>query len=247
MLGTLYVIGVGPGDPELMTLKAVRIIKETEVICAPKGREEGVSLAMAIVGKVVDLQGKDIIEGHFPMMKTKRQGSGIRGQGAGQADELDSKWKLTGTAISERLQQGKDVVFITLGDPTIYSTFFYLHERLVALHPGLQVQLIPGVSSVNASAARAGVSLALADEKIAILPANYLGDLREIFTRFDSVVLMKVNKVWDKVYEILKEMGLVEKSVCVSRAAMEDEEIFYDINNIKQDELNYFSILIVRK
>jgi precorrin-2/cobalt-factor-2 C20-methyltransferase len=139
------------------------------------------------------------------------------------------------------------MAFITIGDPTIYSTFFYLYDRLLDANPDLDIEIIPGVSSINASAARAKVSLGLADEKIAVLPATYIGNLKEILEKFDTVVLMKVHKVLGKVIAVLDEMGLTSSAVYVSRAGMRDEEIIRDIRKLKEDDMNYFSLLIVRK
>jgi precorrin-2/cobalt-factor-2 C20-methyltransferase len=241
MTGRLSVIGIGPGDPELLTLKAVRVIKESSVLCVPKGREEGSSLALSIVEKAVDLDGKEIIEAHFPMRKTM-------GQGADHTDlSLDDKWNQIAETILTQLKKGKDVAFLTLGDPTIYSTFFYLYDKLLELRPDLSIQIIPGVSSINASAARANISLGLGNERIAILPANYLDNLKTTLEMFDTVVLMKVNKVLDEIIKLLGEMDLIGSAVCVSRAGMEDEIIYRDITKIKQEGLNYFSVVIVRK
>jgi precorrin-2/cobalt-factor-2 C20-methyltransferase len=247
MPGTLHVIGVGPGDPELLTLKALRILKSTDVICVPKGREEGSSLALSIVEKAVSLDGKEIIEAHFPMRKTKKQGADNKELSGNYDSELDARWDETAKTILERLHKGVDVAFLTLGDPTIYSTFFYLYDRLLDLMPELDIRIIPGISSVNASAASAGISLSLADEKIAIVPATYEKDVKETLSRFDSVVLMKVHRVFDKVKGVLADMNLIDNAVYVSRAGMEDERIFRKIREVKEDDLNYFSMLIVKK
>jgi precorrin-2/cobalt-factor-2 C20-methyltransferase len=253
--GKLSVIGIGPGDPELLTLKAVRIIKASEVICVPKGRQEGSSLALSIVEKAVPLDGKEIIEAHFPMKKTRKsaevqqcRSAEVKKTSSLHADdELDAKWNETAGEILDRLNERKEVAFLTLGDPTIYSTFYYLYDRLLEVEPDLHIEIVPGVSSINASAARAGISLGLGNEKIAVLPANYMDNLRSTLEAFDTVVLMKVNKVLNDVVSLLSEMGLIEKAVCVSRAGMDDEEIVSDIRDISQDALNYFSMIIVRK
>lgn len=253
MTGTLYVIGVGPGDPELLTLKAARLLREVPCICVPKGREEGSSLALSIVKGALNLDGKEIVEAHFPMKKTRRQGARGKGQGINPSghtvfdDELDIKWNETVEAVLSRLNKGTDVAFITLGDPTVYSTFFYLYDRLIKIDPDLDIEIIPGVSSINASASRAKISLGLADEKIAVLPATYVENLREIFQNFDTVVLMKVHRVFEKVVEILDAMSLTANAVYISRAGMEDEKIFRDIKALKEEDMNYFSMVIVRK
>jgi precorrin-2/cobalt-factor-2 C20-methyltransferase len=240
MSSTFYVIGVGPGDPELLTLKALRILKDVPCICVPKGREEGSSLALSIVKKALSLDNKETIEAHFPMRKTKasRQSEDC---------ELDSKWAETVKNILSRLNKGIDVAFITIGDPAIYSTFFYLYDRLLESNPELNIEIIPGVSSINASAAKAKISLGLADEKIAILPANYIENLKETLGKFDTVVLMKVNKVFEGIMHTLTEMDLLNNAVYISRAGMEDEKVFKNISSVKEEDLNYFSMIIVKK
>ncbi len=236
--GKLYVIGVGPGDPELLTIKAMRILNGISCVCVPKGREEGSSLALSIVMKIANLDNKEIIEAYFPMRKTRESVHG---------DELDTKWDETVKMVSDRLKKGADIAFITIGDPTIYSTFFYLYDRLIESDPNVDIEIVPGVSSITASAARAKISLGLADEKIAVLPATYVENLRETFEKFDTIVLMKVHRVLGKVIEILNDMHLASNAVYVSRAGMEDEKIVRDIKALKEEDMNYFSMVIVRK
>jgi precorrin-2/cobalt-factor-2 C20-methyltransferase len=238
MIGRLYVIGVGPGDPELLTLKGARILGEVGCICVPKGKEAGKSLALSIVKNVVDLDGKEIVEAYFPMVKTA---------GVPERDELDVEWAATVSAIVERIDKGIDTAFITIGDPGIYSTFFYVCERLLVARPGLRVEIVPGISSINASAAAAGLSLGLGDDKIAVMPANYLADLDEVLGRFTTVVLMKVHKVLGEIVATLTAKGLLEQAICVSRAGMADERIYDDLRALKADDLDYFSLIIVRK
>lgn len=246
MPGILNVIGVGPGDPELLTLKAVKIIKASPVLCVPKGREEGSSLALSIVEKVVDLKGKEIIESHFPMVKTRAQSAEHRTQ-TEEKNGLDDKWNEIAETILGRLRKGADVAFLTLGDPALYSTFFYLYDRLLELQPDLDIRIIPGVSSVNASAARAGISLGLGNDRIAVLPANYMNDLKPALESFDTVVLMKVSKVFNEIVEMLSDMNLIENAVCISNAGMDDEKIFRNIKEAGEEDLNYFSTVIVKK
>ncbi len=238
MSGILYAIGVGPGDYELLTLKAVKIIKEVPCLCVPKGREEGKSLALDIVRKVLPLNDKEIIEAYFPMKKTKVLEN---------LESLDTLWNETVCQITSRLNDGIDIAFLTLGDPTIYSTFFYLYEKLLELNPLQQIIIVPGVSSINACAARTATSLGLADEKIAVIPATYIDEIKDILLTFDTVILMKVHKVIDRIISILDEMNLLKKAIYVSKIGMEGEAIYSDLTKIKSEDLNYFSIIIIKK
>ncbi len=256
MNGKLFVIGIGPGDPELLTLKAFRILERVPTLCVPKGREEGTSLALSIVRQAVNLEGTEIIEAHFPMKKIRGQASESRIQNPEEKRQLQKsrnpdtelvrKWDVVAEQIISRLVQGTDVAFITLGDPTIYSTYFYLHDALLLRLPNLVIEFIPGISSVTAAASRAGISLGLGDEKIAILPATYAGDIRTVLTGFDTVVLMKVHSVFADILPVLKEAKLEGNCVYVARAGMPDERIVFDICSITAEDLDYFSILIVR-
>lgn len=245
MTGKLYVIGIGPGDPELMTLKAVRILKQVHCIFVPKGREEGSSLALFIVQKALSLKGKEIVESYFPMKKTMGNAEfGIRND---EAAELDSQWNQIVDSFLQRLDAGKDAAFITIGDPGIYSTFFYLYDRLLERKPSLAIEIVPGISSINAAAARAGMYLGLGNDRIAILPANYLDSLEETLRQFDTVVLMKVNKVFETVRSTLTKLDLASKAVYIARTGMDDERVYTDIGKIRDEDLNYFSLVIVRK
>ncbi len=236
--GKLYVIGIGPGDPELLTLKAVRILRDVPCICVPKGKEEGSSLALSIVEKTLNLEGKEIFSAYFPMKKTKA---------SKYQSEFDTEWQKTISAILGKINKGMDVAFITLGDPGIYSTFFYLYDRLLELNPNLDIKIIPGVSSINAAASMAKIPLGLADERIVILPANYVIHLKETLQQFDTVILMKVSMVFGDILKTLTDMGILNRAIYISRAGMEDEKIFKDIKDVKAKDLNYFSMVIVKR
>ncbi len=238
--GRLYVVGVGPGDPELMTLKAVKILKKVPVFCFPKGKEEGSSVAMSIVSKIVSLDGKEVIEAHFPMKK-------VPVKDAASCD-VSSSWEETVEIILSHVLKGKDIAFLTLGDSVIYSTFFYLYDRLLSLLPSLQVIIVPGVSAMSASSASAGMPLCLGSERIALLPATYEEEkLKDTLLSFDTVVLMKINKVFDRTLSLLEKLGLVSSAVVVEMASTEKERVIKDLRSIKGETLHYFTTLIVKK
>ncbi len=236
MKGKIFAVGIGPGDPELITIKAINVIKNSHTIFVPKGREEGSSIALSIVKEVVDLKGKQIVEVFFPMVKTKYE-----------EYKKEKAWNEIVESVYERLNRGENVSFLTLGDPTLYSTFFYIHRKLIERDKNIEIHLIPGVSSITACAAVSQSFLAVGNEKIAILPANYIDSYDEIFDQFETIVLMKVHVVFEKILEFLRRRNLIERSVYITRAGMEGERVIRDIENVTVDDKNYFSIIIVKK
>ncbi|MBI2955168.1 MAG: precorrin-2 C(20)-methyltransferase [Chloroflexi bacterium] len=232
--GRLYGIGVGPGDPELLTLKAARLIREAAVIVVPKKTAHDRSYAYSIVRDLVDLDRQDLLELVFPMKK--------------DLDALAPYWREAVEAIALRLEAGKDCVFLTEGDPLFYGTFIYLLRVMKQRYPEIEIDVVPGVSSMNASAARATMPLASADERLAVLPATYeLSDLMQVIQEFDVVVLLKVSNVMDSVIDLLEELDIIDKAVYVKKCSAADEEIVRDVRTLRGKRLDYLSLLIVRK
>jgi len=230
----IYAVGVGPGDPELITRKGERIIRSAKVICAPTGAADAASYALSIVGELVDPCRQEILTQTFPMMKT----------GA----ELEAAWEDAASQVIKRIDRGYDVVFITIGDPLLYSTFLYIRRIIQQRRPDIPMEIVPGISSVSAAAAAAGVPLGIAGDRIAILPATYEDyELRRTLKEFDTVVLMKVSRVFDRVYAILQELGLTGKGVFVRRVGSDQEEVVRDVSTLLGRELDYLSMLIVKK
>lgn len=233
-IGKLYGVGVGPGDPELLTLKAVRILRESGVIAIPKSKEESDSIALSIVKGVVDLSKKETLELMFPMTKDK--------------EVLRKSREEVAAAISERIKAGKDVACITIGDPMFYSTFSYLIPLLRERVPEVEMEIVPGISSVMASAALTVTPLTEAAERIAVIPATYESEkLKDILRDFDTVVLMKVNRVFDKVLGLLEELGLKENAVFIERCGGENQRIVRDLDSLKGEKLDYLSMVIVKR
>ncbi|MDH5297946.1 MAG: precorrin-2 C(20)-methyltransferase, partial [Desulfobulbaceae bacterium] len=143
---------------------------------------------------------------------------------------------------------GLDVAFPTLGDPAIYSTGFYVCDTLLKIVPELPVSIIPGVSSIGASAAAVGQPLCLGDDRLVVIPATFEnGRLRETLEQFDTVVLMKVHRVMGKVVGLLTELDLLDKAVLVERSSRSDQRVRRDLAVAATEELHYFSTVIVRK
>lgn len=240
MSARFFVIGIGPGDPELLTMKAARILKQCPVWFVPRGRKEGKSTALSIVEQVVESRDKEIFNHYFPMKKIR--------MGETPDPEVSAAWRKAADAILEKLGQGQDVAFPTLGDPAIYSTGFYVYETLVSIAPDLKIEIVPGVSSIGASAAAASQPLCLGDDRMVVIPATFEnGRLREVLEQFDTVVLMKVHRVMKRVVGLLGEMDLLDRAVMVERSSQTGEKITRGLRQLSNTEPHYFSTIIVRK
>jgi precorrin-2/cobalt-factor-2 C20-methyltransferase len=230
----IYAVGVGPGDPELLTRKAERILRNVPVICAPSASAGDSSHALSIVEPFLDRSRQEVIVSVFPMKKDQ--------------EGLDEFWEEAASSVVTHIRQGKDVAFITIGDPFLYSTFLYLYRIFRERYPDIPIEVVPGVSSITAAAVAAGIPLAAASERIAVLPATFEEEkLRRTLQDFDTVVLMKVNRVFDRVYALLKELGRERGCAFVSRAGTNEEKVVYDLESLVGKKLDYLSLLIVKK
>ena len=236
-LGVLYGVGVGPGDPGLITLNALKVLEAVPVIAMPDSGREGDSVALTVVRGALDkniLDEKEILKLYLPM--TKDAGS-LRGA------RLDAA-----KVIAECLKEGLSVAFITLGDPFFYSTFSYLVPLLREVLPKARVETISGVTSITAASAVVGMPLAEADESVAVIPATYgMEEIRNALNHHDTVVLMKISKVLDGVLDLLGEMGLTGKAVYIKRASWPGEEIVREVESLRGSKVDYFSMMIIRK
>lgn len=238
--GVFYVVGVGPGDPELLTFKGARVLEKCPVWLVPKAHANGESTAFAIASQMVDAENTEIVSHHFPMKHVHR---------GGQPDEeLQRAWQQAAAQVVEILQSGRDVAFPTLGDPAIYSTAFYVCEALQRADVEVAVEVIPGVSAVGATAAVAKLPLCLGDEHLVIIPATFNDTrIREILAVSDSVAFMKVHRVFPKILQLLHELNLVEKSVLIEKTSLDEQKIWTDLTKVGDHPLHYFSTLIIRK
>lgn len=233
-MARIYAVGVGPGDPELVTRKAERLIRNADVICAPTGRGDAASYALSIVEQFIDRSRQQVVEQVFPMRKVQTG--------------LDEFWDRSAAEVVAHVREGRNVVFITIGDPMFYSTFLYLHRVFRAEYPEIPVEIVPGISSINAAAAAAGVPLGMAGDRIAILPAVYEDEeLQRTLSEFDTIVMLKVHRVFDQVYSILCRNGWERNALFVRRVGSDQEEVVSDVKTLVGRELDYLSMLIIRK
>ena len=229
MKGCLFGIGTGPGDPELLTIKAINTIEKCDVIAVPK-TGDGDRAAFSIVKEY--LRGKELVECGFSMAKD----ISIRKESRLRVADL----------IIEYLDMGKDVGFITLGDPTTYSTYMYLHEIITA--KGYKAEIIPGITSYTAAAAQLGISLCEGDETLLVIPASQNERIDELLAQPGNKVIMKSGSALAEVLSKLKELGYGDKTRIACEATMETQRLY---NNIEEYESaaegGYFTLVIVKE
>ena len=229
MQGKLYGVGVGPGDPELLTLKALRLIKENEVIAVP-GKDIRASVAYQIVkGAYEDLDKKTLIPVAMPMTKDPQVLKANHDKAADQVEDY--------------LREGKNVVFLTLGDTTVYSTYLYVHKRI--LERGYEAEIVSGITSFCAVAARMNMGLVEADQPLHVIPATYKAqEMDEILKLPGTKVLMKTGKKMKQVKESIEKSG--QKAVMIENCGMPSEKIYRSAEEIPEDS-GYYSLIIVKE
>lgn len=229
MQGKLYGLGVGPGDPELLTLKALRLIRENEVIAVP-GNDIYASVAYQIVKSVYDeLDSKHLIPVAMPMTKDKAV--------------LEANHQKAAEDVENYLKQGKNVVFLTLGDPTVYSTYLYVHKRI--LDKGYEAEIVSGITSFCAVAARLNMGLVEMAEPLHVIPATYKAEeMDEILALPGTKVLMKTGKKMKEVKESIQRSN--QKSVMIENCGMPEEKIYKSAEEIPESA-GYYSLIIVKE
>lgn len=232
--GTLYGVGLGPGDPELVTLKALRILRSAPTLLVPVRRVGGPSYAWSIAEPHLVGGRQRVVRLPFP-------------QGRGEA-ELDQQWDRNSRTMLTVLEGGRDAAFLTEGDPLLYSSFIQVAGRLRQAAPDLPIEIVPGVSSITAAAAAAGEPLVARGGRLAVLPAVYGADeLRQTLRDFDTVVLLKVNRVLREVVALLAELGLAERALLVERCGRPEQRIVRGLNGSLPERVDYFSLIIARR
>lgn len=228
MKGKLYGVGVGPGDPELLTLKALRLIRENPVIAVP-GEDIQASVAYQIVkGAYEALDEKTLLPVAMPMTKDPAV--------------LEANHEKAAGDVEAYLKQGKNVVFLTLGDPTVYSTYLYVHKRI--LTRGYEAEIVSGITSFCAVAARLNMGLVERDEPLHVIPATYQADgMDQVLKLPGTKVLMKTGRKMAQVRESIQKSG--QQAVMIENCGMPGERIFEGAENIPEKS-GYYSLIIVK-
>ena len=226
MKGTLYGVGVGPGDPRLMTYLAVDTIKRCPVIAVPAdGKGKAVAYKIAS-GIVEDIDVKECLNLSTPMTKDKAV--------------LNAAYETAADTIIEQLEQGKDVACLTLGDPTIYSTYIYIHRLVKA--KGYATEIVNGIPSFCAVSAKLGDSLVDRSEQLHVIPSTY--DIEDGLKLPGTKVLMKAASKMPIVKETLKRNNL--KGAMIENCGMPEEHIYHGVDEIP-DQASYYSIIVVKE
>ena len=229
MKGKLFGLGVGPGDPELLTIKALRMIQESDIVAVP-GSEVKESVAYQIVkGVYEELDSKNLIPIAMPMTKDPAV--------------LEANHKKAADDIEGYLQEGKQVAFLTLGDPTVYSTYLYVHKRI--LERGYEAEIVSGITSFCAVAAKLNMGLVEMAEPLHVIPATYNAEeMDRVLQLPGTKVLMKTGKKMKQVRESILRSG--QKAVMIENCGMPSEKI-YETAEAIPEEAGYYSLIIVKE
>ena len=229
MKGKLYGIGIGPGDPELLTLKAVRILKAVDVIAIPESRKEKGSIAMGIAAKHIkkDVETMTLT---FPMVKEESVKKKFREENA--------------LRIKEKIDEGKTVAFLTLGDPMIYSTFIYILEYLK--NSDVDIETVPGITSFCAIGSRLNVPITSRNENLAIIPVDKNTDFESLLEKTDNLVFMKVSADNTRLADTLKKYEKDYDFMITTKCGTPEEKISYRLDDL-YDDVTYLTTMIVKR
>ncbi len=230
--GKLYGVGVGPGDPELITVKAVRIIKTADIIFTAASTKNTYSLAVEIASPYI-ADDTRIEKLSFPMTKDEK--------------ETETAWIQNARQIAAVVKEGKTAIFLTLGDPTTYSTFGYILKKMACIMPEADIETIPGITSFHAASARMNRILVEGEQSLLITSGAYGGDRIRHINGVENVAIVKAYKNIQDINDALKETGLHDKSVAVSRCGRENEKITQDVDTLVDKTPDYWTLILASK
>ena len=231
-LGTLYGLGVGPGDPELLTIKAARILGQVDAVFAASSSKNDSSIAEAIVAPHLPA-GAKVTRLSFPMTRDEAL--------------LAEAWAGNAAAMAEVLAAGRDAAFITLGDPLLYSTFGYVLPLLRALVPDLPIEIVPGITSFQAAAAKTGQVLVESGENLLIASGvDEEGRLRRALAEADNAVIVKAYRNFPRLRTMLGELGLAGQTTFVTRVGHDGEAVERDLEKAPERP-HYLSLCLIKR
>ena len=230
-MAKFYGIGTGPGDSTLVTIKAVNIIKMLDILYTPEPKKGGDSLALSIVKEYVP-DTVEIKQRHFPMNN--------------DSVEKMASWDAIAAEIKDDVKAGKEVGFITLGDPMIYSTYVYIMERLM---DEIEVETIPGISSFSNIASNQNFPLVMDTDPLMVIPCTMEEEkIDAALQTYDCFVLMKVYKNFKEIVQKLEKYDLIDSAILVSNSSQDREVVYKDLRDVHlQEKISYFSTILVNR
>jgi len=228
--GHFYALGIGPGASDLVTLRAAKLIESADIIIAPRSEKSETSLALATIQPWVNNQ--EIIEHTFAMTR--------------DLNETLTRWKGIARLIAERCEQGQSVVQITLGDPLLYSTSYYLLELTRELMPPQSIHVVPGVSAFQSAASLFGETLTIQEDRLLLMPATDLDAVEKALGHCETLVLYKVGKKLSQLIELLERKELLEHAQLACYCEQADRELLAtDLRGVDPEQ-GYLATVIVR-
>jgi precorrin-2/cobalt-factor-2 C20-methyltransferase len=230
--GKLYGVGVGPGDPELITVKAVRVIKAADIVFTAASSKNSYSLAVEIAAPYISRSTKIRTLG-FPMTKDETQ--------------VETAWTANAKEIAQSLKNGLTVVFLTLGDPVTYSTFGYILKTMKQVMPQADIETIPGITSFHAASARLNRILVEGEESLLITSGAFGGSQIRQSHQVENIAIVKAYKNIKDINAALKEAGMHEKGVAISHCGRTKEEIFDNLDDLETRTPDYWTLILASK
>jgi precorrin-2/cobalt-factor-2 C20-methyltransferase len=231
-IGTLYGIGVGPGDSELITVKGLKRLQQAVVVAFPAGLSGQAGVAERIIQPWL-LPHQTPLALTFPYVQDDKV--------------LEEAWERAARKVWTYLSRGVDVAFCSEGDVSFYSTFTYLAQAVQRILPSAKIEIVPGVCSPMAAAAALGIPLTIRAQRLTILPALYtVADLETALNTAEIVVLMKVSSVYRQVWSVLEQRQLLAYSAVIDHATWDNQVCYIDLRDRPSLSLSYFSLLIVQ-
>ena len=230
--GTLYGIGIGPGDPDWITVKGAALLAQCRHVVVPKASDTADSTALAIIKKHLNPDAR-IHETVFPMVTQK--------------EALEARWQAAAARVAELLSAGDDVCFPTLGDPFLYSTYVYLIRALKQINPEVKISTIPGVNAFSAVAAATAFTVGEGKQPVTIIPsADDMGELEAALDRPGTVVIMKIGRRLDTVLNLLEVKNVLDTSVFAAHVGMPDEHVETNLAKLRGqgEKTGYLSIIL---
>jgi len=230
--GVFYGLGVGPGDPELITIKAARILNVVDMVYAAASTKNTYSLALSIARPHIP-DSTPVKMLHFPMTK--------------DLEEKEKAWKALAEQIIAELKQGKRVAFITLGDVMTYSTFGYVLKNVQKMAPEYPIVSVPGVTSYQAAAACINVPLVEGEESLLLTSGAEGGDrLRKFAAKPECVVFLKAYRNVEDIAAAIDEASVYKQSIAISNCGQKDERVFQNIEELKDRHPDYWTLIVAK-